>query len=65
MADYGIIYAANSRGYIDEVLYSYGSLRLHMPDAPVTIISYPELYREVEGVQWQPLNSRADRVTDR
>jgi hypothetical protein len=51
----GIVYVANTSTYIDEALRSYASLRRVMPDTPVTVISHPNLFRDVIGINWSEL----------
>lgn len=44
--EYGFCYVADCEGYIDEAMQSIASLRVHMPDAPVAIVTRRELFRE-------------------
>ena len=46
MGEYGFCYVANTDGYIDEAMHSIASLRLHMPDVPVALVTHPELFRD-------------------
>lgn len=45
MPQFGFCYVADCDPYIDEALVSIASLRAHMPDAPVAMITRRELFR--------------------
>jgi len=40
-----ICYVASTEGYLDEVMASLASLRTHMPDISVAVVTLPELFR--------------------
>ena len=46
----GFCYVADCDGYIDEVMVSIASLRSHMPDVPVAIVTRRELFRDDPAV---------------
>lgn len=50
MGEYGFCYVANCEAYIDEAMHSIASLRSHMPDAPVAIVTHPDLFRDDPAV---------------
>jgi hypothetical protein len=50
MEPYGFCYVADSEGFVDEALVSIASLREHMPDARVTLITHQHLFRPDHSV---------------
>jgi hypothetical protein len=61
VGEYGFCYVADCEGYIDEAMRSIASLRSHMPDAPVAIVTRRHLFRDDPAVtDWVELQQ--DRV---
>lgn len=46
MSSAGICYVANTAGYIDEAMQSVASVRVHMPDVPIAMVTYRHLFRD-------------------
>lgn len=45
MTQYGFCYVADCEAYVDEAMISIASLRRHMPDVPVALVTLPEFFR--------------------
>lgn len=45
MTKFGFCYVADCDPYIDEAMHSIASLREHMPDVPIAMVTRPELFR--------------------
>ncbi len=57
VGQYGFCYVANTDGYVDEAMRSIASLRTHMPDVPVALVTHPHLFRDDPAVtDWVELN---------
>ena len=50
MDEYGICYVATTGGYLDEAMGSIASLRSHMPDVPVAVVTHRDLFRDNSAV---------------
>ena len=56
MATAGFCYVADCDAYVDEAMRSIGSLRKHMPDAQVALVTHPKLFRhESKITDWVEL----------
>jgi hypothetical protein len=50
VGEYGFCYVADCEGYIDEAMRSIASLRSHMPDVPVALVTHRHLFRDDPNV---------------
>jgi hypothetical protein len=59
----GFVYVVNTQAYLDEARTSLASLRRHMPDAQVAIITHEHLFADDPSVIWVPLTCPLSRWT--
>lgn len=55
-----IAYVANTRGYVEEALTSARSARQSNPEIDISILTYPDLYQEIDWVNWFELTGDYD-----